>query len=143
MAEVTSKLSSLPSNIAPVVCLSAALVAWFVWRGGRGRRSRSDNGRVDRRGCKNSLPPLLMEWSMEGSLEGREGEGSAEQLAAAKCFFVFFFPSSLLISRELVVPTFALQCGTIEVGPDDDGFSRQCMTHTPRPISPTKVVLSM
>ena len=71
MAEVTSKLSSLPSNIAPVVCLSAALVAWFVWRGGRGRRSRSDNGRADRRGCKNSLPYL---WNGAWKAALREGK---------------------------------------------------------------------
>ena len=134
----------VPSNIAPVVCLSAALVAvWFVWRG-VGRRSRSDNGRADRRGCKNSLPPLLMEWNMEGSLEGRGGkgrEGSAEQLAA-KCFS-FFFPSSLLISRELVVPTFALQCGTKEVGQDENGVCPSVHHRSPQPISPTKVLLSM
>ena len=49
----------VPSNIAPAVCLSAAaLVAWLVWRG-RGRRSRSDNGRADRPTSEAARTPSL------------------------------------------------------------------------------------
>ena len=84
-------------------------------------------------------PSLTYGMEHGGSLEGREG--SAEQLAA-KCFS-FFFPSSLLISRELVVPTFALQCGTKEVGQDENGVCPSVHHRSPQPISPTKVLLSM
>ena len=124
----------VPSNIAPVVCLSAALVAWFgVAAVAADLIMATPTDEAAR------TPSLTYGMEHGGSLEGREG--SAEQLAA-KCFS-FFFPSSLLISRELVVPTFALQCGTKEVGQDENGVCPSVHHRSPQPISPTKVLLSM